>query len=171
MYAWPTATARSWFTFAGFNPVPGEGVPTRSNSYADGESSPGPPTVCLVLVMSVATHGARPHSKPPFWTTLSEGLGTQVAAGVAVVGWTADEGGAENAEEEEEGGTDADDSVEMADEGADEEGEGGKDAEDTTEVAGGAGLGAEVDAIGGSLLYLGVEPTHQRHLHMVTPRQ
>ena len=171
MYAWPTATARSWFTFAGFNPVPGEGVPTRSNSYADGESSPGPPTACLVLVMSVATHGARPHSKPPFWTTLSEGLGTQVAAGVAVVGGAEEEVGGADVEEEEEGGKDADDSGEMADEGADDEGEGRKDAEDTTEVAGETGLGVEVDAIGGPLLYLGVEPTHQRHLHMVTPRQ
>lgn len=46
---------------------------------------------CLVLVTSTAVQGARPHSKPPFRTTLFDGVGAQVALGVAVVCGTDDE--------------------------------------------------------------------------------
>lgn len=60
--------------------------------------------VCLVWVASIAIQGERPHSKPPFWTTLFEGLGTQVE-----VVWGADEeiGGAVSEEAEVEMGEDA----------------------------------------------------------------
>lgn len=46
---------------------------------------------CLVLVTSTAIQGARPHSKPPFRTTLFDGVGAQVALGVAVVCGTDEE--------------------------------------------------------------------------------
>ena len=41
--------------------------------------------VYLVLATAAATQGARPHSKPPVWTTLLDGLGAQVALEVGVV--------------------------------------------------------------------------------------
>ena len=39
---------------------------------------------------SVATQGEMPHSKPPFWTTLFDGVGTQEEVGAEVV-WGLDE--------------------------------------------------------------------------------
>ena len=41
--------------------------------------------VYLELATTAAAQGARPHSKPPFWTTLLDGLGAQVALKVGVV--------------------------------------------------------------------------------------
>ena len=41
--------------------------------------------VYLELATTAATQGGRPHSKPPFWTTLLDGLGVQVALKVGVV--------------------------------------------------------------------------------------
>lgn len=46
---------------------------------------------CLVLVTSTGIQGARPHSKPPFRTTLFDGVEAQVALGVAVVCGTDEE--------------------------------------------------------------------------------
>lgn len=41
--------------------------------------------VYLELATTAAAQGARPHSKPPFFTTLLDGLGVQVALKVGVV--------------------------------------------------------------------------------------
>ena len=41
--------------------------------------------VYLEFATTAAAQGARPHSKPPFWTTLLDGLGAQVALKVGVV--------------------------------------------------------------------------------------
>ncbi len=40
---------------------------------------------CVVLVTSPATQGARPHSKPPFTTTLFDGVGLQTELVIVVV--------------------------------------------------------------------------------------
>ena len=41
--------------------------------------------VYLELATTAAAQGERPHSKPPFWTTLLDGLGAQVALKVGEV--------------------------------------------------------------------------------------
>lgn len=114
-----------------------------------------------------------PHSKPPFWTTLFEGLGAQVAA-VVEAAWEADEEVGGDAGEEAEVGIESaagEDTAVTADEGGvDEEGgidEEDEDEEDTAEVAGGIGLEDETDPGGdpGGLLYLNVERTHQLSLY------
>lgn len=66
---------------------------------ANMELSPGELTECLVSIASAAIHGEMPYSKPPFCTTLFDGVGTQVEVGVEVV-WGIDEevGGHEEAE-------------------------------------------------------------------------
>ena len=44
------------------------------------ELSPGELMECVVSIASAGTQGEMPHSKPPFWTTLFAGVGTQVEA-------------------------------------------------------------------------------------------
>ena len=86
----PTVTIRSWFTLAGFEFALGAMGPVWSNSYAKAELSPGEWRECLVLVISAAIQGGRPHSKPPLTTTLLDGVAAQVGLAVGVV-WMADE--------------------------------------------------------------------------------
>lgn len=96
-----------------------------------------------------------------------EGLGAQVAA-VVEAAWEADEEVGGDAGEEAEVGIESvagEDTAVTADEGGvDEEDE---DEEDTAEVAGGIGLEDETDLGGdpGGLLYLNVERTHQLSLY------
>lgn len=122
---------------------------------------------CVLRCKSAPIQGWMPHSKPPFWTTLFEGLGAQVAA-VVEAAWEADEEVGGDAGEEAEVGIESvagEDTAVTADEGGvDEEDE---DEEDTAEVAGGIGLEDETDLGGdpGGLLYLNVERTHQLSLY------
>ncbi len=96
---------------------------------------------CLVLVASAGTQGEMPHSKPPFWTTLFDGVGAQVEEGVGAV-WGADEevtgDAAEEAEVDIEEAAGKDTAV-TADVGGvedvNEDEEGGEDAEETADVA------------------------------------
>lgn len=119
--------------------------------------------VCLVLVASNASQGARPHSNPPFWTTLPDGLGThdevvwgpdeevsgdvseEVEVDMGEAAWEdtvvmADEVGVAGVDEEEyEDRVDVDEDIRedtavvIDVDGEDEE---GMDAEDISEVAG-----------------------------------
>lgn len=61
--------------------------------------SPGELIECLVSIASAAIRGEMPHSKPPFCTTLFDGVGTQVEVGVEVVWGTDEEIGDNNGEE------------------------------------------------------------------------
>ena len=111
---------------------------------------------CLVWVTSAAIQGERPHSKPPFRTTLLVGLGAQVWADLEAVGAADEEVFGGGADEEAEVDTEVDareDAVVAAVEGAEFDTEvdarddviviteEGKDADDAAEVDGGTGLG------------------------------
>ena len=110
---------------------------------------------CLVLTTSIATHGDRPHSKPPFWTALFVGLGTQ-APEVEVLGGLDEVGDAveETAVGTEEGTEVTANELVFEDVAA----EVSDDFDDTAEVADDAGLALETDDTGGfGLLHLDIE--------------